>query len=69
MAIYVAHDCKNTECNNRWLEVDLYNAQSIPPKWRYCPECQAKGMKSEKNPLRVSQGSKLQQGKNMKGVA
>lgn len=60
--VYVAHDCKNPDCNNRWLDVDLYNAQSVPPRWRYCSECKAKGLVEEKNPLRVQQGIKLKKG-------
>ena len=36
---YVAHICKNTTCNNIWVDEDLTNAKSYPPKWRYCEEC------------------------------
>lgn len=37
--IYVIHFCHNKECNNGWLDEDLTNAQTIPPKWKYCKEC------------------------------
>lgn len=36
---YVLHQCKNPECNNGWIDVDLTNAKSRPPKWKYCSEC------------------------------
>jgi ABC-type phosphate/phosphonate transport system substrate-binding protein len=36
---YVNHFCKNSKCNNNWLDVDVTNAKTIPPKWKYCKEC------------------------------
>lgn len=36
---YVVHFCKNKDCNNAWLDLDLTNAQSRPPSWKYCSEC------------------------------
>ena len=36
---YVVHFCKNPDCNNAWLDLDLTNAQTRPPSWKYCPEC------------------------------
>lgn len=64
--VYVAHDCKNDDCNNRWLDVDLYNAQCTPPKWRYCADCKAKGFVEEKNALKVEQGMALKLGMNQR---
>ena len=37
--IYVIHFCKNKECNNAWIDLDLTNAKSRPPRWKYCSEC------------------------------
>ena len=37
--VYVAHVCKNPSCNNVWIDVDLTNAKTRPPKWKYCEEC------------------------------
>lgn len=36
---YVVHYCKNNSCNNAWIDVDLTNAKTRPPKWKYCEEC------------------------------
>lgn len=36
---YVIHFCKNPECNNCWIDLDLTNAQTRPPQWKYCDEC------------------------------
>ena len=36
---YVIHFCKNKKCNNGWLDEDLTNAKTNPPKWKYCEEC------------------------------
>ena len=36
---YVVHNCKNKKCNEAWIDVDLTNAQSRPPKWKYCKDC------------------------------
>ena len=37
--VYVVHFCKNKDCNNAWLDLDLTNAKSRPPMWKYCKEC------------------------------
>ena len=37
--VYVVHFCKNDRCNNAWLDVDLTNAQSRPPSWKFCKGC------------------------------
>ena len=36
---YVLHICKNPNCNEGWLDLDLTNAQTRPPKWKYCEKC------------------------------
>lgn len=36
---YVLHICKNKECNNGWIDKDLTQVSTIPPKWKYCKEC------------------------------
>lgn len=35
----MVHYCKNRDCNNAWIDVDLTNAKSRPPSWKYCKEC------------------------------
>ena len=55
---YVLHTCKNSKlkpsdpnyCFNGWIDEDLHNAKTIPPAWKYCPECVKKGFK---NPKRI----------------
>lgn len=37
--VYVIHFCKNPNCNNAWLDVDLTNAKTRPPSWKYCDCC------------------------------
>lgn len=37
---YVCHVCK--DCEAAFVAEDYTNAQDIPPKWRYCPECAEK---------------------------
>lgn len=42
--VYVFHFCKNSlnddiECKNGWMDVDLTNPKTYPPKWKYCAEC------------------------------
>lgn len=39
---YVVHYCKNTECNNAWIDEDLTNAKTRPPRWKFCVDCCAK---------------------------
>lgn len=36
---YVIHFCKNKDCNNCWIDKDLTNAKTEPPKWKLCKEC------------------------------
>lgn len=56
---YVVHHCKNKDCNTAWLDEDENNAQSSPPKWRYCPDCQAKGMVATKDPNKIARGQEM----------
>lgn len=54
--IFVVHHCKNTKldktdanyCNNCFIDVDKTGATTIPPRWKYCPECVTKGFKNPK---------------------
>lgn len=39
---YVIHFCRNKKCNNGWIDKDLTNVKTIPPKWKYCKECAEK---------------------------
>lgn len=58
---YVCHVCKNSKleakdpnyCNNAWIDKDLTNATTIPPRWKYCPECEKKGFKNPKKTKRT----------------
>ena len=51
---YVTHTCKNSKlkptdpnyCDRAFVDEDLHNATSIPPTWKYCPECVKKGFKN-----------------------
>lgn len=36
---FVLHFCKNPDCNAGWLDVDVTDVTTIPPKWKYCREC------------------------------
>lgn len=36
---YVIHFCKNKDCNNCWIDIDLTNVKTFPPSWKYCREC------------------------------
>lgn len=36
---YVAHICANPDCNNIWIDKDITNVKTYPPKWKYCEEC------------------------------
>jgi hypothetical protein len=38
--VYVMHFCRNRRCKVGWLDVDKYNAQDYPPRWRYCARCE-----------------------------
>lgn len=39
---FVVHYCKNTKCNNAWIDEDLTNAKTRPPRWKFCVDCCAK---------------------------
>lgn len=39
---FVAHICKNKECNNIFVAEDYTKVKDIPPHWRLCPSCAAK---------------------------
>lgn len=51
---YVTHTCKNIKlpkdnpnyCDRGFNDVDRYNVTTIPPTWKYCKECEAKGYKN-----------------------
>lgn len=47
---YVVHYCKNPKCNNAWIDEDLTNAKSRPPRWKYCSECCEKGFVNPETP-------------------
>ena len=36
---FVLHFCKNPDCNVGWLDIDVTDVTTIPPKWKYCKEC------------------------------
>lgn len=36
---FVVHYCKNPKCNNAWIDIDLTNAKTRPPRWKYCEDC------------------------------
>ena len=44
--VYVTHTCKH--CGAAFVDVDKYNAQNEPPKWKYCPDCVKKGFKNKR---------------------
>lgn len=39
---YVVHYCHNNKCNNCWVDEDITNVKTVPPKWKYCKECAKK---------------------------
>lgn len=39
---YVAHICRNKDCNNIFVAEDYTKVKEVPPHWRYCPNCAAK---------------------------
>lgn len=57
---YVVHFCINTKtCNKAWLDLDLTNACTRPPK-RYCPECISSGfINKKKDPKKILRGKYL----------
>ena len=36
---FVAHICRNKDCNNIFVAEDYTKVKDIPPKWRWCPDC------------------------------
>ena len=36
---FVLYFCKNPDCNIGWLDIDVTDVTTIPPKWKYCREC------------------------------
>ena len=54
--VFVTHTCKNSKlnpsdpnyCDRAWVDVDKTNVTSVPPTWKYCKECEAKGFKNPK---------------------
>lgn len=42
MPTFVAHICRNKQCDAIWIDKDLTNVKSTPPDWKYCRECAEK---------------------------
>ena len=62
MVDYVIHYCKNPKCNNSWIDEDLTNAQTRPPRWKYCDECCKKyGYVNPKTPPKKKLSQKQQE--------
>ena len=69
--IYVTHTCKNSKlketdpnyCFNAFVDEYRYNIRSLPPRYKYCPECEKKGFKNKKRILSKGQLKSL---KNLK---
>ena len=40
MPTYVTHTCKNEICGKAFNAPDETGATTIPPKWRYCKDCE-----------------------------
>ena len=60
MAIYIQYICKNSKCDNIFLAEDIGN-WSEPQKWRYCPECEAKGFEViRKKPITENLANRMQ---------
>ena len=60
----MTHTCRNSKlkvndpnyCFNAFVDIDKHNAKNLPPTWKYCPECVAKGfINPDKKPLRDDQ--------------
>jgi hypothetical protein len=49
MTTYIVHFCKNTQCNNAWLDEDLTKARK-PPQWKYCEACVNQGFVNPAKP-------------------
>ena len=39
MPTFVAHICRNKQCDAIWIDKDLTNVKSYAPDWKYCREC------------------------------
>lgn len=63
---FVLHFCKNPDCNVGWLDIDLTNVISIPPRWKYCRECcKLLGIDFDKQKIPKSKrGENLKKNKN-----
>lgn len=58
--VYVPHDCKNPDCNVRWVAKDDCNVSSRPPTSKYCPDCvEWLGFTNKKDTARVERGKAL----------
>ncbi len=42
MPTFVAHICRNKQCDAIWIDKDLTNVKTFPPSWKYCRECAEK---------------------------
>ena len=56
---YVTHTCKNKKCGRAFVDVDLYNAQSAPPSWKYCKSCVKEGFENVKKVKKQSSEKQL----------
>lgn len=57
---YVAHDCRNPKCTNRFIAIDDNGVSHHPPKTKYCDECQLFfGYVNTKDPIKVARGKLL----------
>lgn len=43
---FVTHTCKR--CGKAFIAEDTYNAQDLPPKNKYCPDCEKQGFKNKR---------------------
>jgi len=54
--MFVTHTCKNSKldpkdknfCNRAFNDYDRTHVTTVPPTYKYCPECEAKGFKNPK---------------------
>lgn len=42
MPTFVAHICRNKQCDAIWVDKDLTDARVNPPDWKYCRKCAEK---------------------------
>lgn len=61
MKPYVTHTCRNSrqrirkrQCFNAWIDIDLTNAQTFPPSWKYCEACVNQGFKNPRKPSLIN---------------